>query len=68
MNMNFIRKLPTPKEIKELYPLSDELRKIKENNDIEIQKIFKFSKFFFIFVQYFYKNITSNISYCIWCM
>jgi 3-deoxy-7-phosphoheptulonate synthase len=39
--MNFIRKLPTPKEIKELYPLSDELRKIKENNDIEIQKIFK---------------------------
>ena len=41
MNMNFIRKLPTPKEIKELYPLSDDLRKIKENNDIEIQKIFK---------------------------
>ena len=41
MNMNFIRKLPTPKEIKELYPLSEELRKVKENNDIEIQKIFK---------------------------
>ena len=39
--MNFIRKLPTPREIKELYPLSEELRKVKENNDIEIQKIFK---------------------------
>jgi 3-deoxy-7-phosphoheptulonate synthase len=33
MNMNFLRKLPTPLEIKELYPLSDELKKIKEQND-----------------------------------
>ena len=41
MNMNFIRKLPTPKEIKEMYPLSDELAEIKAKNDMEIQKVFK---------------------------
>ncbi len=40
MNMNFIRKLPTPKEIKEMYPLDENLKKIKENNDQEIKKIF----------------------------
>lgn len=40
MNMNFKRKLPIPKEIKEMYPLSDELVKIKEKNDIEIAKAF----------------------------
>ena len=40
MNMNFLRKLPTPLEIKELYPLSDELKKIKEQNDKEIQDVF----------------------------
>ena len=40
MNMDFIRKLPTPKEIKELYPLSDNLKLIKEKNDKEIKKIF----------------------------
>ena len=40
MNMNFLRKLPTPLEIKELYPLSDELKKIKERNDKEIQDVF----------------------------
>lgn len=40
MNMDFIRKLPTPKEIKELYPLNVNLKKIKEKNDEEIKKIF----------------------------
>ena len=40
MNMDFKRKLPTPKEIKEMYPLSDELLALKEQNDIEIQDIF----------------------------
>ena len=39
-NMNFKRKLPTPKEIKELYPLSDDLIQIKEKNDEEIRKVF----------------------------
>ena len=39
MNMDFKRKLPTPKEIKELYPLSPELAKIKEENDREVKDI-----------------------------
>ena len=33
MNMNFKRKLPIPKEIKNLYPLNDDLRKIKEERE-----------------------------------
>ena len=40
MNMEFKRKLPTPKEVKELYPLSEELRLIKEKNDLEIKNVF----------------------------
>lgn len=41
MNMLFKRKLPTPKEIKELYPLTDELALKKAQNDKEIQAIIK---------------------------
>ena len=41
MNMNFIRKLPTPKEIKEMYPLDESLKVIKEKNDEEIKKVFE---------------------------
>ena len=40
MNMDFRRMLPTPKEIKEMYPLSDELAEIKTRNDEEIRDIF----------------------------
>ncbi len=40
MNMDFYRKLPVPKEIKEMYPLSPELAKVKEAEDKEIQAIF----------------------------
>ena len=40
MNMDFKRKLPTPKEIKEMYPLSEELAEIKAGNDKEIRAIF----------------------------
>ena len=40
MNMNFIRKLPTPKEIKEMYPLDESLMEIKAKNDEEIKKVF----------------------------
>ena len=40
MNMDFLRKLPTPQEIKKLYPLSDELKELKEKNDLEIKKVF----------------------------
>jgi len=40
MNMEFKRKLPTPLEIKEMYPLSDDFVEIKKKNDEEIQAIF----------------------------
>lgn len=40
MNMNFKRKLPTPKEVKEMYPVSDNVAKAKEENDKEIRAIF----------------------------
>lgn len=40
MNMNFIGKLPIPKEIKEMYPLSEKDALIKAENDTEIQNIF----------------------------
>lgn len=36
----FIRKLPMPVEIKEQYPLTAAVKKIKENRDAEIAKIF----------------------------
>ena len=41
MNMNFIRKLPTPKEIKEMYPVEANLQEIKAKNDEEIRKVFE---------------------------
>ena len=41
MNMNFKRKLPTPKELKELYPLEEELVKVKEINDKKIKDVFE---------------------------
>ena len=40
MNMDFKRKLPTPKEIKELYPVTEKMIEDKKKNDIEIGKIF----------------------------
>ena len=40
MNAKFLRKLPTPKEVKEMYPLTEELALVKEKNDEEIKKIF----------------------------
>lgn len=39
-NMKFKRKLPIPKEIKELYPLTDTLSKIKQKRDAEIADVF----------------------------
>lgn len=39
-NMEFKRKLPVPKEIKELYPVSPELIQVKRQRDSEIQRIF----------------------------
>lgn len=40
MNMNFIRKLPVPKEVKEMYPLSEQDTAVKAKNDEKIRKIF----------------------------
>lgn len=40
-NMNFKRKLPVPKEIKEQYPVTEELANIKAERDAEIAKVFK---------------------------
>ncbi len=40
MNMEFYRKLPIPKEIKEQYPVTEEMARVKERNDEEIRKVF----------------------------
>ena len=40
MQMNFIRKLPTPQELKEEFPLDQKLKDIKEQRDREIEAIF----------------------------
>ena len=39
MNMNFKRKLPTPQEIKDMYPLEEEYQKIKAENDKKVADI-----------------------------
>ena len=39
-NMNFKRKLPVPKEIKEQYPLTEELSRIKNERDQIIADVF----------------------------
>lgn len=50
MAMNFNRKLPIPKEIKELYPLSDEIKRVKAQRDALIADVFtgKSDKFLLI--------------------
>ncbi|MCR5741500.1 MAG: 3-deoxy-7-phosphoheptulonate synthase [Gammaproteobacteria bacterium] len=40
MSMEFIRKLPTPSELKAMYPLDENLIEIKAKNDEELRKIF----------------------------
>jgi 3-deoxy-7-phosphoheptulonate synthase len=39
MQMKFIRRLPTPQELREAYPVTDEIRKIKQKRDQEIEDI-----------------------------
>ena len=41
MGMDFNRKLPIPKLIKEMYPLSAEVAKVKEERDEQIRAIFR---------------------------
>ncbi len=38
-NMNFVRKLPVPQDIKAQYPVSDKIAKLKEERDIQIRDI-----------------------------
>lgn len=40
MSCEFKRKLPIPKEIKAMFPLTDDLVKLKEKRDKEIEKVF----------------------------
>ncbi|MBQ8066901.1 MAG: 3-deoxy-7-phosphoheptulonate synthase [Solobacterium sp.] len=41
MQMEFIRKLPTPQELKQEFPLDDAIRKLKEDRDRQIRDIFE---------------------------
>ena len=41
MEMEFVRKLPTPQELKEQFPVSEKIAKIKEARDEEIRNIFE---------------------------
>ena len=41
MNMEFVRKMPVPQEIKEQYPVTDEMKKLKAERDSEIKSIFE---------------------------
>lgn len=41
MEMEFLRKLPTPKELKEQYPVSDKIKEIKDSRDAKIKDIFE---------------------------
>lgn len=50
MNMNFYRKLPVPKEVKEEYPVSPEMANIKAKRDAEIRAVFEGSSDKFILV------------------
>lgn len=40
MNLEFKRELPTPRVVKEMYPVTDEMAAQKKANDIEISKVF----------------------------
>ena len=50
MNMNFVRKLVIPKEVKKMYPVTAELSKLVENRQIELKNILsgKSNKFILI--------------------
>ncbi len=50
MNMNFKRRLPIPKEIKEMFPITEDMAKIKAQRDQEIKDIIsgKSNKFLLI--------------------
>ncbi len=41
MQMEFLRKLPTPQELKEQFPVSDRVKEIKAERDAELRNIFE---------------------------
>ncbi len=41
MNLEFTRKLPVPQQVKNRYPVTEELKKIKEERDREIAEVFE---------------------------
>ncbi len=41
MNMEFKRKLPSPQEVINMYPLSDDMIEAKKKNDEEVRRVFK---------------------------
>ena len=41
MDMEFLRKLPTPKELKEQFPVSEKIAAIKADRDRQIREIFE---------------------------
>lgn len=41
MNMNFIRKLPIPKDIKAEYPITADMKRVKEERDAVLRHIFE---------------------------
>ena len=40
MSFEFIKKLPTPEEIRKQYPVSEKVQEIKRNRDAMIQDVF----------------------------
>jgi len=50
MSMKLVKRVPTGEEIKELYPLSQELKNVKAKRDEEIRKIFTGEDNRFIFI------------------
>ena len=50
MNLEFTRKLPVPQQVKNRYPVTEELKKIKEQRDGEIAAVFEGSSDKFILV------------------
>ncbi|MBQ3084940.1 MAG: 3-deoxy-7-phosphoheptulonate synthase [Clostridia bacterium] len=40
MSMNFLRKLPIPMDIKEQYPMTEQMQQVKDARDNELRKIF----------------------------
>ncbi len=41
MNLEFARKLPIPQEVKKMYPVSEEMEKVKAERDAEIARVFR---------------------------